>query len=124
MTPSLLRRSRSTGSHPTEPSPACRRRHSAQPDRADPPRPPGPLASSPIATSCAVVPIVSSGTGLVRTTDASSRRIVTVTVPTTPPLAAEILATPSPTTLIVAPAPDPETVATDGASDVHVSDGD
>src|SRR4051812_25924472 len=50
-----------------------------------------PLASSPIATSCAVVPIPSSGVGLVSTTDASTRRTVTVTVPVTAPVAAVIL---------------------------------
>src|SRR6476620_6414741 len=83
-----------------------------------------PLASSPVATSCAVVPIPSIGVGFVSTTDASLRRTVTVTVPATDAVVAVIVATPSPTAVIVALSPDPDTVATAGASVVHVSDGD
>src|SRR5258705_12788456 len=71
-----------------------------------------------------VEPYGTLSAGVVSTTDARARCPVTVMVPTASPSVAEIVAVPSSTAVIVAPAAVPVTMATAGALEVHVRDGD
>jgi len=82
-----------------------------------------PPASRPTTVSCVVEPATTTESGADSSIDTTLRRTVTVITPSTPPLAAVMLAVPSSTAVTVALAPDPATVATAGALVRHDTDG-